>query len=309
MDGPIEISIAAVPSDQTRWSEIARRCESIGARALLLPDHPGSAASPFVALAAAAAVTSTLRLSTYVSNAGVRHPLLLASDVATLDIVSDGRAELGIGAGHTPAEFEMTGRQRPDPAQRVRELTTVASAVRALLDGRAAESERVGALRDLRLDAPRPVQTRIPILVGGGNHALLDWAGANADAVGLSGLGRTLPDGHMHRVRWSFAQTDAQFARVRTAAADADRPSPPQTEALVQVVRETDDRDGVIDEVAAQVEAPPDDVRHAPYALIGTIDQITDQLFEARERWGLCRWAVRADALDSAERILARLHR
>ncbi len=307
MGPPIELSVIAEPTAQAQWSDLARRCESIGVRALLAPDHPGSAPSPFVALAAAASATSTLRLSSYVTNAGVRHPLLLASDIATLDVVSDGRAELGIGAGHTPAEFEMTGRTRPGPRQRVRELIVVASSVRRLLDGHGVEGTQTGALTDLRLEEPRPTQARIPILVGGGNRALLDWAGANADAVGLSGLGATLPDGHSHTVRWSTRQVDAQLAQVSAAAAAAGRSDPPACEALVQFVRETNDRERVIEEIAKRVEAPRADVQHAPYALIGSIGQIAEQLMAARERWGIRRWAVRADALDSAARIIARL--
>lgn len=307
MDPPIELSVIAEPGGQTQWSTLARRCESTGVRALLVPDHPGLAPSPFVALAAAASTTSTLRLSSYVSNAGVRHPLLLAADVATLDVVSDGRAELGIGAGHTPAEFEMTGRTRPRPRQRIRELIVVAGSVRRLLDGHSVEGEQVGALTDLRLEEPRPKQHRVPILVGGGNRELLEWAGANADAVGLSGLGATLPDGHSHTTRWSTEQVDAQLARVHAAASAAGRLIAPECEALVQFVRETNDRERVVEEVAKRVEAPADDVRQAPYALIGSVGLITEQLLAAREKWGIRRWAVRADALDSAERIVARL--
>jgi alkanesulfonate monooxygenase SsuD/methylene tetrahydromethanopterin reductase-like flavin-dependent oxidoreductase (luciferase family) len=97
----IEISLQASRTDQRGWAEIARRCEASGLRALLVSDHPGSGASPFVALASAAAVTSTLRLGSYVVNAGVRPPLLLASEVATLDVVSDGRAELEVLARET----------------------------------------------------------------------------------------------------------------------------------------------------------------------------------------------------------------
>ncbi|MGH3747709.1 MAG: LLM class flavin-dependent oxidoreductase, partial [Micromonosporaceae bacterium] len=75
-------SLQATPTNGNQWSQLARRCESAGFDALLAPDHPGSCASPFVALAAAAAVTSRIGLGSYVSNAGVREPILLASDIA-----------------------------------------------------------------------------------------------------------------------------------------------------------------------------------------------------------------------------------
>ncbi|MCM0677447.1 LLM class flavin-dependent oxidoreductase, partial [Micromonospora phytophila] len=99
----VTFSLQATPSDAASWLDLARRAEAAGFDALLAADHPGAVTSPFVALAAAGAVTTTLNLGSYVSNAGVREPILLATDVATLDVVSGGRARLGLGAGHTPA--------------------------------------------------------------------------------------------------------------------------------------------------------------------------------------------------------------
>lgn len=302
----IEVSLQTFPADQSSWAEIARRCESSGFRALLVSDHPGSGASPFVALASAAAVTSTLRLGSYVVNAGVRDPLLLASEVATLDVVSDGRAELGIGAGHTPAEWAMTGRTRPPPAGRVQHLIAVTTMVRELLAGGTVPADAAHALAEARLTGPRPVQEQVPVLVGGGNPALLRWGGAHADAVGLSGLGRTLPDGHAHTVSWSAAQLDAQVALVREGAAGAGV-APPALEALVQRVELTDDREAAARPIAHELELSVEDMLAVPYLLIGTIAQIVEQLRDTRERWGITRWVVRTDALDVAEQVLVAL--
>jgi len=302
----IELSVQASPSDQTSWLDLTRRCESTGFRALLVSDHPGTSPSPFVALAAAGAVTSTLRLGSYVVNAGVRDPLLLASEVATLDVVSNGRAELGIGAGHTPAEWAMTGRTRPPPAERVRGLIAVATVVKELLAGRTVPADAAGALADVQLSGPRPVQQPVPVLVGGGNPALLRWGGAHADAVGLSGLGRTLPDGHAHAVTWSPEQVDSQVALVREGAAGLGIAIPP-LEALVQHVELTDDRTSAARPLALETGLSVDDLLAVPYVLIGTVAQIVEQLRDARERWGITRWVVRIDALDVAEQVLAAL--
>ena len=302
----IELSVQASPAGQTSWVELARRCESLGCRALLTSDHPGTGPSPFVALAAAAAVTSTLRLGSYVVNAGVRDPLLLASEVATLDVVSDGGAELGIGAGHTPAEWAMTGRTRPPPAGRVQHLMAVTTAVRELLAGRAVPAEAADARAAVRLTGPRPVQEPVPVLVGGGNPALLRWGGAHADAVGLSGLGHTLPDGHSHTVAWSAAQLDAHVALVREGAVGAGVATP-ALEALVQHVELTDDREAAARPFADEAELSVENVLAVPYVLIGTIAQIVEQMQAARERWGITRWVVRIDALDVAEQVLAAL--
>jgi alkanesulfonate monooxygenase SsuD/methylene tetrahydromethanopterin reductase-like flavin-dependent oxidoreductase (luciferase family) len=120
--------------------------------------------------------TSTLRLGSRVVSAGARDPLLLASEVATLDVVSNGRAELGIGAGHTQAEWAMTGGTRPPPAERGQGLTTVITVVRELLAGRTVPADPIRALAEVQLSG-RPVQEPVPVLVGGGNPALLRWAG------------------------------------------------------------------------------------------------------------------------------------
>lgn len=302
----IELSVQASPADQPSWVDLAQRCESNGFRALLVSDHPGTGPSPFVALAAAATVTSTLRLGSYVVNAGVRDPLLLASEVATLDVVSNGRAELGIGAGHTPAEWAMTGRTRPPPAERVQGLLTVTTVVRELLAGGTVPAGTAGGLADVRLSGPRPVQAPVPVLVGGGNPALLRWGGAHADAVGLSGLGRTLPDGHAHRVSWSAEQLDGQVALVHEGAAGAGV-AIPALEALVQHVELTDDRESAALPLARETGLPVDDLLAVPYVLIGTIAQIVEQLVDARERWGITRWVVRLDALEVAEQVIAAL--
>ncbi|WFE67154.1 LLM class flavin-dependent oxidoreductase [Micromonospora sp. WMMD714] len=129
------VSLQATPTDAADWVDLARRAEATGFDALLAADHPGDVTSPFVALAAAASVTTTIGLGSYVSNLGVREPILLAADVATLDLVSGGRARLGVGAGHAPAEWAAVGRVHPDVAGRVRRCVAVAEAVRALLDG------------------------------------------------------------------------------------------------------------------------------------------------------------------------------
>ena len=302
----IELSVQASPADQASWTGLARRCESRGFRALLVSDHPGTGPSPFVALAAAATATSALRLGSYVVNAGVRDPLLLASEVATLDVVSNGRAELGIGAGHTPAEWAMTGRTQPPPAQRVQSLITVTTVVRELLAGHIVPANAAGGLTDVRLSGPRPVQEPVPVLVGGGNPALLRWGGARADAVGLSGLGRTLPDNHAHTVSWSAEQLDGHVALVHEGAAGAGRPIPP-LEALVQHVELTDDRKSAALPLARETGLSVDDLLSVPYVLIGTIAQIVEQLVDARDRWGITRWVVRLDALDVAEQVIAAL--
>ena len=105
----IAVSVQAHPADLASWLALARSLDSSGFRGLLLGDHPGSGASPWPALGCAAAVTRTLTLGSYVVQAGVREPMHVAAEAATLDLLAPGRVLLGIGAGHTPREWRISG--------------------------------------------------------------------------------------------------------------------------------------------------------------------------------------------------------
>jgi probable F420-dependent oxidoreductase len=278
----VTFSLQAQPQDAPGWLDLARRAEHLGFDSLYVADHPGSCASPFVALAAAAAVTSRIRLGSYVSNAGVREPLLLASDVATLDVVSGGRAVLGLGAGHTAAEWEAVGRVRPGVRGRVDHCIAVAEATTRMLVGDGMEK-------------PRPVRERVPLLIGGGNTRLLRWAATHADLIGLTGLGRTLPDGHGHTTRWRGDQIDAQVELC------GDRP----LEALVQRVVLTDDAGAAYAELAEELEEDEADLVVAPFVLVGTVGEIVAKLREAERRWGITRYAVRVPAIGTVTEVMA----
>jgi probable F420-dependent oxidoreductase len=282
----VTFSLQALPTTATEWLDLARRAEEIGFESLYVADHPGACASPFVALAAAAAVTTRLRLGSYVSNAGVREPLLLASDVATLDVVSGGRAVLGLGAGHTPAEWEAVGRTRPGVRGRVDHCIEVAERTRAMLAG---EGKGGDGMKE-----PRPVQEPVPLLIGGGNSRLLRWAATNADLIGLSGLGRTLEDGHMHETRWGSDQIDTQVELC------GDKPK----EALVQRFEVTDDAGKTYAAWAAEFEEDEAELVAAPYVLAGTREEIVAKLREIESRWGITRFAVRRPAIDEIRPIL-----
>jgi len=278
----VTFSLAGQPTDAATWLDVARRAERLGFDSLYVPDHPGSCASPFVALAAAAAVTTRLRLGSYVSNAGVREPLLLASDVATLDVVSGGRAVFGLGAGHTPAEWAAVGKVRPGVRGRVDHCIAVAEATTRLLRGDG-------------MTAPLPVQEKVPLLIGGGNTRLLGWAAEHADLIGLTGLGRTLPDGHQHEVRWQPGVLDSQVALIGGKPA----------EALVQRMEITDDAGAAYAAYAEEAGCSADDLAAVPYVFFGTAGEIVAKLGEVERRWGIVRFAVRIAALDAVEEVLS----
>jgi probable F420-dependent oxidoreductase len=289
------------------WLGFARRVEGLGFDGLYVADHVGVGASPFPSLAAAAAVTSTLRLGTYVLNCGIRDPLATASEVATLDQISDGRVVVGLGAGHTPVEWTMSGLAYPAAADRVGHLVETLAVVRALLAGEVVTHHgRHLDLDEAFLLEPRPVQARVPVLVGGNGRTVLALAGRDADVVGLTGLGRTLDDGHRHEVDWRPEAIDERVAIVRSAAAS--RTDAPVLDALVQHVEIADDRDAAAARCARLAPGlTPSDVAAAPYALVGSVEQIVEELFEHRARWGITSYVVRANAVDGVASIIERL--
>jgi hypothetical protein len=151
-----------------------------------------------------------------------------------------------------------------------------------------------------------PVQDPVPLLVGGNGRRVLGYAAGHADIVGLTGLGRTLVDGHHHEVEWSEEAIDGRLALVRRAADG--RATPPRLDALVQAVVVTESRADAAERFAADVpKLTPTDVLASPYALIGSASQIADELIEHRERWGITSYTVRADAIDAVAPLIERL--
>jgi probable F420-dependent oxidoreductase len=304
----VAISVQAEPVDLGSWLALAGRLESGGFRALLAGDHPGAGASPWPALASAAAVTRTLKLGTYVIQAGVREPMHVAADAATLDILAPGRVLLGIGAGHTPREWADIGRDRPGPRDRAERLAEFAEVLAALLTGGAVTREsRYLTLRGARLDG-LPAGGRVRLVVGGGHPVVLRAAARHADVVGLSGLGATLPDGHHHQVRWSPADLSRQLRLIGDEARQAGRR--PVIEALIQSVQVTGNRAAAAEQISVKVPgATAGDVERTPFLLIGSHQQMADQLARQADELAITSYVVREQAVPDMERVLELMHR
>lgn len=299
----IAVSVQAEPTDLGSWLTLARRLESAGFHGLLLGDHPGSGASPWPALGSAAAVTSTLMLGSYVVQAGVREPVHVAADAATLDLLAPGRVRLGIGAGHTPREWENLGRRRPAPRERAGRLAEFVDVVARLLRGETVTHEgRYLTVHGSQLDG-LPAGGRVRLTVGGGHPQVLRAAARHADVVGLSGLGRTLADGHHHEARWPMADLRRQLRLVQDEARRAGRV--PVIEALVQVVEVTPDREAAIDAISRRIPgASADDVAHTPFALIGSHEAMAAQLRAQADEFGISSYVVREPAVPDLERVM-----
>jgi len=307
MPGTFEFVLQAFDAD---LRAIAARAESAGLDGLAVADHPGMTWSPFVALTSAAVATERLGLGTAVINCGVREPLDVAADAATLQAISGGRLTLGLGAGHTPSEWSQLGRERPSPSARIDRFETVVRAVVALLAG---DRVSVGgihlSLDDARLEMSLPAFPKL--LVGGGNPRLVRLGCELADVVELGGIGRTLPDGQYHEPRWSPADVDSAVAAFASSCDASGRR--PTLGALVQHVEITDDAEGAVrrylDQAAKVIpsELIPSvaDVFECPYVLVGTADELVDKLRRLQRRWGFTRFTMRT--LDPAAELIGRL--
>jgi probable F420-dependent oxidoreductase len=311
--GKVSISFAVQghPTTVDEWVGLARRAEALGFEALSTADHPGLTAAPFVALAVVAQVTARMQLAPSVINAAAWEPLALAAEVATLDVLSDGRAVLGIGAGHTPKEWTQVGKMYPSASERVEHLGTVVATVRRLLCGETVTVDRETVrLSEAGLGWPKPARDNVPVLMGGNGRRLVRLAAQHADILELTGLGRTLPDGHHHEANWSSDAVDERVRLLRQAGGPA-----VQVGALVQHVAITNDRAGAADAYRTQfAEVLPehalpalDDILDTPFVLLGTEDEIVQQLQTHERRWGLNRYTTRADVLDEVGRVIERL--
>jgi hypothetical protein len=151
------------------------------------------------------------------------------------------------------------------------------------------------------------MQDPIPLMIGGNGPSLLRFATGCADIVGVTGLGKTLTDGHSHEANWSSDALDSTFGLIRSAAGSADRT--PSIEALVQHVEFTEDAEGRAGEIAKVIPgASAGDVLASPFVWIGTPEEIVLQLHGFEERWGVTRYVVREAALVQVTKILQLLN-
>ena len=303
----IAVSLQGQMKDMAQWITLAKLADNAGFDTFYVADHPGTAAAPFVSLGAAAAVTEKIRLGTCVLNTGRWEPFALAIEIATLDVLSGGRSLLGIGAGHTPAEWSMVGVDIPPPGVRVARMTEVVDAVRKLLSGdRVSMAGAHIKLTDALLSVPTPIQSPIPLMIGGNGRRLLAFAAKNADIVGVTGLTKLLADGHSHEVDWHMDTLNQTFDYVRSTATAHGRDV--SIEALVQHVEITEDPEKTSVEIARLIPgASAQELLTSPFMWIGTPDSIVKQIRDFEQRWGISRYVIREGSALQSVAIVQKL--
>ncbi|HEX6418180.1 MAG TPA: TIGR03621 family F420-dependent LLM class oxidoreductase [Acidimicrobiales bacterium] len=291
----------------TEWADLAREAEALGYSTLFVPDHFGGQLAPGPALMAAAAATTDLRVGTLVLDNDYRHPVVTAKEMATVDVLSNGRLELGIGAGWMASDYEQSGIPMAAAATRVERLEEAIAVLRGLFAP--GPFTFAGAhYRITDLDGqPAPVQSpHPPLVVGGGGPRVLGLAGREADIVGVNPAirsGRVDADAARDG---AAAATDRKLAWVRQAAGD--RYDRIEIQVLLYACVVTDDRAGTLAMLAPLFGLEPGEVGTHPHALVGSTDQIADDLAARRERWDMSYVVVQGpDAMRAAAPVVARL--
>ena len=315
-DFRFSFNIFGITSRQEFLDE-CREAEEYGYGTVFAADHLGIPA-PFPLLVAVAGATERLRVGTLVLNVPFWNPALLSREVATTDILTDGRLELGLGSGHMKWEFDEARIAWQPPLGRAAQLAEMITELERYF-GTDFEQLRGGRR------GPKPVQRSgfggfgPPLLVGGTGDAVLRVAGEHAQIVGVAGVyqvkGR--PPGTLRLATAAEADERVKFARD-CAGARADEV---EWHLLVQAVVVTDDRRGAAENLLAEdreaAEAARatderavltvDEALETPYLLIGTVDEIAAQLVRSRERWGFSYVTVHEPYMRAFAPVIERL--
>ncbi len=288
------------------WTDLARRAEELGYDTFVMQDHLGRQLSPLGGLAAAAAVTSHIRIGAFVFANDYRHPLLLARETATLDQISNGRVELGIGAGWNISDYRQLGMPYERPGLRIERMQESVMLMRRLFTGeRVTLAGRHYHLAGARL-APRPVQSRIPILIGGGGPRMLRIAAREADIVGLL----TQFDSHGRPIasQGTEAQTAHKVAIIRDAAGSREAFERLELNVLVASAGLIGSGSSPFGSVASAIKAAaPRMVGGTPYLLHGTLGQVRETLLRRRERLGISYYIWSARAVETMAPVVEAL--
>jgi probable F420-dependent oxidoreductase len=287
------------------WGELAWALEDHGFDTLSMPDHLGAQLAPLSALSYAAARTSMIRLTMSVLDNDFRHPAILAKEVATLDLLSSGRVELGLGAGWMTEDYNTSGIPFDPPGTRIERLAEAITVVRGLL----APGSFTFAGRHYRITAlegyPRPVQNPVPLMVGGGGPRVLTLATTVADIVAIAtqnNTGKPFPANAMDTSREAFAK---KAAIVEKVAAEHDRN--PEIAVRVMACEVTDDRRAAVERIAQAWSVEPEVVQDSPYVLVGSPDGIVEHIQGLAADFGVSYYVSSFPAAMQLGPVIARL--
>ena len=291
--------------DGKAWAELARKAEDLGYSTLFLPDHFGDQLAPVPAMMAAADATTSLRVGALVFDNDYKHPVVLAKELATIDVLSNGRVEVGLGAGWMNTDYEQSGIPMDAPGVRVSRMEEGIAVLKGCFGAGPFSFEgQHYSITDYD-GLPKPVQSPPPFLIGGGAKRVLSIAAREADIVGIN------PSIHSGQVDAAAAQngaaeaTDQKVAWVKEAAGD--RYDDLELNMLQFAGILTDDAKGTAEMMAPLFGLPPEALATYPHVCIGTVDQIVESLQQRRERWDASYFVFQGDTLEAMAPVVAAL--
>jgi probable F420-dependent oxidoreductase len=299
----LQASRAASPA---AWKELARKSEDLGCSTLYVPDHLDDQWAPMLALAVAAEATSTLRVGTLVLDNDFRHPVVLAKEAATLDVITDGRFEFGLGAGWATADYDMSGIAMDAAGVRVARLAESIEIMRAMWTDGSATFAGEHYCVSSALGTPAPVTPDgPPLVIGGGSRRILELAGRVASVVSVV---PSLAAGFVGAETAAQAVAEKYADRVRWARdAAGDRASELELQCWTAAVAVVPDADAVVEKLAPAFGLTPDQLRAAPVALIGSAEEIVETLRKRREEFGFSYIVVHEGEMDALAPVIAEL--
>lgn len=304
---------SSAASSGTAWKDLARKAEDLGFSTLFVADHyvdtgsnGGQVLAAIPAMATAAAVTSSLRVGARVLCIDYHHPVVLAKSAATIDLLSDGRLELGLGAGWTASEYTAMGLAMDDAPTRIARLAETVSFLDAFFTGEPIEFAGAHINASAFKGQPLPVQRpRPPLMIGGGARKVLTYAGTVADIVSFNfnnAAGVVGPAG----VKSSSASAmDEKVGWVRAGAGERFDGIELEIGAYFTVV--TDDAAATAEKMGTMFGLSGEEMAAHPNALIGSVEHIGDTLRERRERYGFSYVTVSDRNADAFAPVVAAL--
>lgn len=294
------------PAAGLSWADTARKVEDLGYSSLLLPDHFGDQLAVIPAMMNAADATTTLKVGALVFDNDYRHPVVLAKDIATVDLLSGGRVEFGLGAGWMRTDYEQAGMDYGAPGVRVSRFEEAIKICKGLFAEGAVTHEgahyRINGLDGL----PKPATVGgPPLLIGGGAKRVLSIAGREADIISIN---PNMVAGEVNASTAKDAMADAvdqKLEWVRTAAGD--RYGDIEISATLFFVSVTDDAATTAEGISSMFGVSGPDVLGSPIIAVGSTDQIADGLRAKRERWDMSYILCQGDALDAFAPMVAAL--
>lgn len=289
------------------WVDRVRRIESLGYSTIFFPDHFGPQWDPTTALAAIAAVTTRLNVGSLVYDVDYRHPVVFAKAAATLQLLSGGRHEFGLGAGWMETDYVEAGIPYDRPGLRIERLEEALSICRAMwTQERTSFAGRHYTVREIAQAAPLPAGMQPKVLVGGGGKRVLSLAGRVADIVGIN---PTLVEGRVTPQTAHDLKADRvreKIGWVRDAAVRAGRDDDAiEWNSLVFVVGITDQPAGLRAMIAKQTGMAEEDIASCAAFLTGSPDEICDRLEKRREETGISYVVIQGAPHDTVERFAA----